>query len=214
MCETEYPDRPDLALKIFERNGHWRESGVIYKGDWDAVTLGYLESLEKLVKITRNNEFIYNSFGYPIFYLFAHYLEVRMKEIIINGRGLIGEEPDFMRGHDLIQLWNECKRILKIIEGWSDYHQLDDESRQNFRTIDHFIQEICVDPHAHSFRYPVDRVGNVLLDDSRIEALNVHNLAIVIDWMSFILEGFSVEVDEYLKRHQEVAADNYEGGFL
>lgn len=214
MCDLEYPERPDRTLKIFDIDGHWRESGVIYRGDWNAIALGYLDALRKLVKIAKNDEFTYNSFGYPIFYLFTHYLEVRLKEIMVNGRGLIGEAPDFMRGHDLVQLWSECKRILKIIEGWNDYSQLNGEVRENFFTIDHFIQEICIDPHAQSYRYPVDRDGYLLLDDFRIHALNVHNLAIVIEWISNILEDFSTEVDEYIKIHQEIAAETYQEGLL
>lgn len=214
MSDTEYPGRPDRSVKIYEIDGHWRESGVISHQDWNGYALGYLNALEGLIKMAKEHQFYYNTFGYPIFFLFSHYLEIRMKEIIINGRDLINETPYFPRTHNLNQLWVECKRILKIVENWDEYSQLDDESQQNFLTLDYFIREIAVDNVAQSYRYPVDRKGKPLLSDPRIKSLNVHNLAIVAEWMSFQFEGFSIEINENRKTKQEIAEENCHEGFL
>lgn len=213
MCKDEFPERPDISLQLYQHGGPWRESGVIYTEDWNAYALGYLEALEGLIKRVKDQGFLADTFGYPIFFLFTHYLEIRMKEIILHGRDLIDEPPDFLRGHKLNDLWNECKRIFKIIEKWDDYSQLGEDTRQNYQTIDHFINEIAIDNSAQSFRYPVDRNGNPLLSDPRIKSLNVHNLAIVAEWVSFHLEGFSTGIDEYRKQKNEIAAEYYQEGF-
>jgi len=203
MCDPQDPELPDRSLRIYEINGYWRESGVLSPGDWNAYSLGYLEALQGLIKLVKERRFLFDTFGYPIFFLFHHYLEIRMKEIIINGRILIDESPDFPRTHNLNHLWIECKRILQEIEGWSEYSQLDDDLRQNFLTIDHFISEMAVDNSAQSFRYPEDINRNLLLNDPRIQRLNVHNIAIVANWMSFVFEGFSTEIDEEINAKRE-----------
>ena len=216
MFDINFPERPKTSLKLYEYEGHWKESGQVYReeklltGDvWDAYADGYLEAVGKLIINVEDNEFFHDTFGYPIFFLFYHYLEIRMKEIIKNGRDLIDEPPNFSKGHDLIQLWGECKRILKKLEGWTEYNELDDETRRNYLTIDHFIKEIGIDNYAQSFRYPVDRDGNPLLSSQQIQTLNVHNLAIVVKWLSFLLEGISTGIDEERKNKREISAENF-----
>jgi hypothetical protein len=221
MFDIEYPKRPDISLKLYESDGHWKKSGYIYqKGNlltidaWDAYADGYLEVVEKLLNNVDNDDFLHDTFGYPIFFLFYHYLEIRMKEIIKNGRDLIDNPLKTPQGHDLVYLWGECKKILKELDGWNDYSQMDEESRQNYLVMDHFIKEIAIDPYAQSFRYPVDKKGKILLGDQRIKSLNVHNLAIVVRWMSLCFEGFSTGIDEYRKTKNEIAAENYNEEFL
>lgn len=207
MVEIEYPKRPDKSLKIYEADGHWEESGYLYPEDWNAYANGYLHAAKGLIKLVGDREFIADTFGYPVFFLVCHYLEIRMKEMMINGRDLIGDQPNFIKSHDLNILWAECKRIIKIIDKSNGINQLDNETRQDYATIDYFINELAIDKSAQSFRYPVDINGNPLLCDPRIKSLNVHNLAMVFDWLSFHFEGFSTGIDEYNKTKQEIAAE-------
>ncbi|MEN6517900.1 MAG: hypothetical protein ABFC38_06865 [Methanospirillum sp.] len=207
MVEIEAPKRPETSLKIYETDGHWEESGYLYPEDWNAYARGYLDAAKGLIKLVEEHEFRADTFGYPIFFLVCHYLEIRMKEMMINGRDLIDEQPDFLRSHDLNKLWIECKRIIKIIDKSNGQNQLDAETRTDYSTIDHFIRELAIDSSAQSFRYPVDRNGDPLLCDPRIKSLNVHNLGIVLDWLTYYFEGFSTGIDQYNQWKREIASE-------
>ena len=214
MFEVKIPERPPRSLKLFELDRAWRQCGYLYGEDrgkcgdaWNAYAHGYLEVVRCLTKTVERNEFSSDTFGYPIFFLVHQYLELRMKEIIKNGRLLIEKNSQVQKGHDLTQLWGECKKILKGLDGWKNYNELDDEVRQIYLTLDHFIQEINRDPHGQSFRYPVDRDGKPLLNDDSIQALNVKNLATVFEWVSSILDGISTGIDEEQKARAEYLAE-------
>lgn len=214
MFDVKMPERPSRSLKLFESDGAWRQCGCLYGEDrgkcgdaWDAYAHGYREVVQCLIKAVKQNEFGSDTFGYPIFFLVHQYLELRMKEIIKNGRPLIGNNGQVQKGHDLTQLWGECKKILKGLEGWRNYNELDDEARQTYLTLDHFIHEMNQDPQGQSFRYPVDRDGKPLLDDDSIQALNVKNLATVFERVSSMLDGISTGIDEEQKARAEYQAE-------
>jgi hypothetical protein len=214
----DLPKRPDRSLKLFEVEENWRQCGYIYRDDrgkwgssvWDVYADGYLEVVKCLLKAVERNEFRTDTFGYPIFFLVHQYLELRMKEIIRSGRILSGDNTQFQKGHDLTQLWGECKKILKELDEWKDYSELDNEARQNYLTLDHFINEMNQDQQGQSFRYPVDRKGNPLLNDPSIQALNVKNLATVFEWASTMLEGISIGIGEVRDVQAECRAE-FEG---
>lgn len=212
MCDL--PGRPDRSLKLFEADGAGRQCGGVYNGEdtgcgdaWDAYALGYREAVQCLVKAVERGEFTYATFGYPIFFLVHQYLELRMKEIIKNGRPLVEDNSGLQNGHDLVQLWGECKKVLKELEGWDEYNELDNEARQTYLTMDHFIAEMKQDPQGQSFRYPVDRNGETLLNKDTICTLNVKNLGIVFEWISNMLDGFSTGIDEERKARAEYEAE-------
>lgn len=217
MCDL--PRRPDRSLKLFEADGAWQQCGGVYNGEdtgcgdaWDAYALGYREAVQCLVGAVEKKEFGYNTFGYPIFFLVHQYLELRMKEIIKNGRPLVDDNRKLKPSHCLWNLWIDCKEILKKIEVWEEYNDLDDETRQDYLTMDHFIGEINRDTQAQSFRYPVDTKNRPLLNDASIHTLNVKNLGVVFDWISNMLEGISTGIDEEKKARAEYEAE-YRGEY-
>lgn len=204
---------PDRKLSLYQPAKDFRNSGCVYREDkfypgetWDAYANGYLDAVNELIKCVLEGKFTSSTFGYPIFHIFSHYLELRFKEIMQIGRPLIGEDTGFSQGHDLVQLWGECKRILKEVDEWKEYSELDKESREIYLTIDHFVKELSQDSKAQAFRYPVDRDGNPLLDDSII-ALNIENLEVVVNWLSQMLDGISTGVYEGRREMNEYYAD-------
>ena len=218
MSEIKLPQRPSRSLKLFEAEEDWWQCGYVYSEErgkwygsvWDAYADGYLEAVKCLIKAVKRNELSTDTFGYPIFFLFHQYLELRMKEIIRSGRILSGDNSRFQKGHDLTQLWGECKKELKGLEEWKDYNERDDEARQNCLTLDHFIREMNKDPQGQSFRYPVDREGNNLLNGEAVQALNVKNLATVVEWVSMELDGISTGISEARDAQAECRAE-FEG---
>jgi len=214
MYKNELSPRPERSLSLYKPDRNFRHSGYVYREDrgkqgniWDVYAAGYLDAVQELIQAVKEGKFRGDNFGYPIFYLFSHYLELRFKEIVLHGRPLIGEDTGFSKGHDLIQLWGECKRILKEVDGWKEYSELDDKARQDYLTMDHFIRQLSCDPRGQSFRYPVDRDGNPLLADDSITALNIENLSIVVNWLSENLDGISIGIDEERIIHDEIRAE-------
>lgn len=209
--------RPDRSLSLYQPGKNFRNSGYVYREDkgkqgkkgyiWDAYATGYLDATKELIEAVKEGKFSYDTFGYPVFYIFSHYLELRFKEIMQNGRLLIGEDAGFLDSHDLVTLWGECKRILKKIEGWNKYTELSKEARDIYLTIDHFVKELNQDHKAQSFRYPEDLNGNPLLSDDKITALNIENLSLVVNWLSENLDGISTGIDEYQNIQTELKAE-------
>jgi hypothetical protein len=216
MCNFELPKRPDTCLNLYgpdtDWEDNWRFSGYLYNNgtlnySLDAYASGYLEAVKKLIKSVKDNEFGNDTFGYPIFYLFSHYLEIRMKKIILNGKELLNQNPDFPKTHDLFSLWKECKEILKKIEKWKEYSDLDEETKKDYETIDHFIKEIAQDNNSESFRYPVNKKWVPLLINNSVHCLNIPVLSDVADWLSNKLDGISIGIYENLCAKREFEAE-------
>ncbi len=231
MYDSKVPDRPDCSLKLFESDDYskdnWSLEGIVYNechvfnenedlnyetfkismgSPWSAYSNGYLEAVKQLIESVKKGDFASNTFGYPIFYLFNHYLELIMKEIIINGRRLIDNNNSFSTGHDLIRLWSECKDILLKMK-FGDKYSDRSEYNNDLNTIGHFIKEISKDHTAQSFRYPVDKNGNAMLSDGSVQVFNIQNLSLVVDWISLMLDCIRDEIHEDLSFKLECEAE-------
>ena len=209
MFNLDIPERPDRSLKLYEAGNNWMQDGYVYKiksgseNIWHMYASGYLEATIKLIEIAKKEEFTYDTFGYPIFYLFSHYLELRMKDIINTANPLIGEAGGYPKGHNLNTLWETCKEILKGILGWDEYKDLGKETREDYETIDRIIKKIAMNEQAQQFRYPVDTSGKPFLAEDSIHVFNIDIFSDVVDWLSMMIEGFSSDIDEYWEHIEE-----------
>lgn len=193
------PDRPDRSLSLYISANDWdntkKVSGCLYTGEidlidaWDAYALGYLEALRKLIKGVSKGEFPTDTFGYPIFYLFSHYLELRIKTIILTCNNILDQSTTLPKDHNLITLWNTCNELITKIEDVDIYAGRCDDIIKNNDTLTHFIKEIAQDEKSQSFRYPVDNDENLFLNDENIDFLNVPVLLSVVNWLSNILDN-------------------------
>lgn len=212
FISPEPPNRPDRSIKLYKNVGNDPlQSGYVYNGKfhtdlWDEYASGYLECTKSLIKNVKDDKFGGDTFGYPIFFLYSHYLELRLKVIIKTGRSLIDEDPKYPNSHDLQSLWSDCKKLFFKVHNLKSDADLDSEWKQDFLIIDHFIKEIARDNKAQSFRYPVDTNGNELLEDDSIEVLNVPNLFVVVEWLSMTLDGISGVFQEYLQQRNDMKA--------
>jgi len=211
MCSI--PSIPDRKLSLFEPAKDYRNAGYVYHVDkfpttsvWGLYANGYLKAVNELIETVLTGKFPGDTFGYPIFFLFSHYLELRFKEIIQIGRPLIGEKPGFSKSHNLTTLWGDCNKIFKEVYEWKELSDLDKEGREIFLTMDHFIKELSQDSKAQTFRYPVDKNGQPLIKDS-IMFLNIENMAIVVNWLSQTLDGLCTGVYENKRLMDEYHAE-------
>ena len=84
------PERPECSLDLYKQAKGKEICGYVYNDGkiadpWEAYADGYLAAVKKLIEVAKRNEFMVDTFGYPIFYLFYHYLELRLKQIIRRG---------------------------------------------------------------------------------------------------------------------------------
>ena len=204
---------PDKKLSLFDRAKNYQNAGYVYRAGmgnpeviWGTYARGYLSAVEELIKSVLEGRLTNDTFGYPIFYLFSHYLELKFKEIMLIGRPLIGDDIGFSKGHNLFQLWGECKKIFKVVYECKEYSDFDKEVREVILTIDHYVKELSQDSQAQTFRYPIDVNGKPLMKDS-IVVLNIENLALVTNWLPQALNGLCAPMYERKRWMDECHAE-------
>ena len=142
-------------MKLFNNTKEWEYDSYIHKtmDKWLYYTEGYKISAELVESELINNKTDRDFLIYPLIFLNRHYLELKLKEIIIEGNNLINNKNVIPKGeHNILKLWNETLFTLNNI--WSDFQQPPD-------SIVYKIQELhLIDLKSFSFRYPIDINGN------------------------------------------------------
>lgn len=115
---------------------------------------GYREAGNKLYDYCIENPFFSNSLIYPIIYNYRHFLELRLKELILMGNEYIENDDDFPDQHSLTKLWNIYRnKLLPQIDTTIEIDTLDN--------VEKLINEFnTIDPKSMSFRYPVTKSPN------------------------------------------------------
>lgn len=164
----------------------------------DFYARGYLAAAQHLSRAAtqRRTNLILDAVIYPLIFLWRHYLEVRLKEIIISARALVGEPQSPTLGHNLGVLWKRARQLIKRGLNAGD---------QVLARADRLFKEFAqVDPSSQAFRYTEDTGGSRTLPG--VTHINVYNLAKEMKWLSNFLEGVSIEISVYLR---EIPNDNH-----
>jgi hypothetical protein len=155
--------------------------------DWYAYAEGYKLAANASVERALKTVGEWDLLVYPACFLYRHYLELRLKQIIRRGGFVVDEPADVHPKHRLLPLWERAKRIMTKI--WPD----DDE---HLAKIDGVIREFDgIDPFSYAFRYPVDTKGQEHLADLR--ALNLRNVALRVNEIAPTLDGAGLGIEEY-----------------
>ena len=116
-----------------------------------AYSLGYLRAAEALFEhSTECSQLSPDYIIFPLAFLWRHYVELALKEIIVLGRELAGElRPEFTTHHRLGELWEVAKPYV-VEHGSPDAPEL--------VNVEANINELeKIDPYATGFRYLLDR---------------------------------------------------------
>jgi len=99
---------------------------------------------------------------WPAIYLYRQYLELRLKSIMIRGsmlelyeEGKYANEEymEFESGHNLYNLWNDCRTLLENF-----YSDPDTEDLEELKTMDKYIEEFSkFDENSYKTRYPASK---------------------------------------------------------
>jgi len=192
MDEIEYK-LPKNGDQLFKSGEDWWHDAYIglTEQEWDVYAIGYKMAGDLIVQHMENIE--KNNLVFPIVFLYRHYIELRLKEIINNGYLLLNIKNDnqihYMKEHNIDKLWNETKNIIR--------KALQDQAKHYVEALNKLIKEYSkIDPGSYCFRYPIDTKGVPLKFD--ISHINLRNLSEVIEGMANLLDEVSIGISENL----------------
>ena len=111
----------------------------------------YRESADLLMTKACDAPGLLNAHAIPAVYLFRHFVELSLKDLLISAGRLAEKGGSFPDGHRLEPLWMKLRALLKeanLAESAEDRATLD--------VVDEMIRELdSVDGRSMAFRYPV-----------------------------------------------------------
>lgn len=171
--------------------------------DWGEFTIGYKEAgdllLQHTLKAGRQNVLVY-----PIIFLYRHYIELILKEIILNNWEYLGISQSFPEGHNIYKLWKICRQNMqeadKLVDpGFAESEEYQKEIIQAYDALEADLSKFAeIDPDSQSFRYPVDSKGNPIEIDREKLIQLLRELPELISRISYNLDGISVGIDTIL----------------
>jgi hypothetical protein len=98
---------PKAGDSLFSRcDDTWNNACLNFaRNPWDLYARGYLEAADHLANRVLESERGLGTWVYPIVFLYRHYLELRLKELIIQGSVLIEAPANLKLNHRLDELW-------------------------------------------------------------------------------------------------------------
>lgn len=194
---------PRKGDKLFTSEDDWWHNACLntVRGDWYPYISGYKKAADILAAYITDKSQEQDFLVYPIVFLYRQYLELRIKKLIIDGYRLQDKNLDFPKIHDLTNLWNECKRVIKELSNEADEHLKD------LPSIDEAIKEFSNwDPTSENFRYPENKSGQPSLHPD-LNLLNLRNFGEVMEKISNFLEAGAMQFSVYLEYKNEMELD-------
>jgi hypothetical protein len=199
----------------------WTNNACLRQGDAYAHREGYRRGAQILVTsvgaTARDQDFLV----YPIVFLYRHYVELVLKEIIRRApylieRELTVTEKKHLDDHRLDFLWEDFKPMSSAISqvaGW------DELPKEDVEGIDHYIRQISeVDPRSYSLRYAYSKKGDPSLPKD-LTHINLRHFGDLMERLSNYLWGIDVGMSaiEDMKHNYESEmasyADDYYGDY-
>lgn len=146
-------DWPQVGDSIFGAGKAERFHAQLDLGSWGIYPKAYFDAAELLVGAVASGSNP-DVIGYPMMYLYRHYLELMIKKLIAMGRALESSadpstHPDH---HDLSALWHEARPLIE-----KHTYQVG-QDRQDIEAVSQIIGEFArLDPTGEVFRYDVTR---------------------------------------------------------
>lgn len=171
--------------------------------NWSKHTIEYKEAgdllLQNAIETGKRNYMVF-----PTIFLYRHYIELILKEIILNNREYLRISQPFPKDHDIHELWKMCREYLQEVDKLVDPQfaiskEYQKEIIQAYDALEADLTKFAeIDPDSQSFRYPVDSKGNPIeIDKDRLIEL-LRELPELISRISDNLDGISVGIDTIL----------------
>jgi hypothetical protein len=147
-------DRPVL-LRAVEHAHDWELSGSYLDAHpWDYYAVAYRRAAEHLFARVAADRANWDTLFYPLGFLWRHYLELRLKDIIVNAKLAVRAHPEFRFKHSLKDLWEDAMPLLL---------RTNPTGTSELAHVEPIVMELDArDPdRAEYFRYPSDTRGKV-----------------------------------------------------
>lgn len=178
---TKFP-WPDDATHMFregEPNAHfvWIPQT---SGQWHLYAEGYRQAAERVFESWRAQRD--DCLVYPIVFLYRHYVELRLKELLQSAEQLLELERNWQSNHKIAELWEVLKKLLQKIAP--------SEPACDLQNAERLVIELATrDPDSFEFRYPETKDGRKYLAD--LERIDLVNFCDAMRKLSGFLEGAS-----------------------
>ena len=176
--------------------------------NWSNYTIEYEEAvnllLDNMTKTGRQN------LVFPTIFLYRHYIELILKEIILNNWAYLEISKPFPSGHDIYKLWSICRGCLKEMDrsvdpGFAESREYVEQIIRAYDALETDLSKFAeIDPDSERFRYPVDSQGNLKEVDEKLLIELLHELPELVKRISYNLNGISTGIYTILQ-------DKYEG---
>ena len=174
----------------------WKNNACLRQGDDYACREGYLRGAQILVQAVGEKERDQDFLVYPIVFLYRHYIELLLKEVIrgtpyLLDRELTANEKKHLQSHRIDLLWNDFKPLsaaITKVAGWSDL-PIDD-----IEGIDDYIRQISeIDPDSYRLRYAHTKKGVPSLPKS-LTHINLRHFGELMDRLARYLWGIDASM--------------------
>ncbi len=166
---------------------------ITQQPNFHRLAWSYMEAAKMLVSHLEEDGFYKDVGIHPICFMYRHSLELTFKQIVWDGRRLLGEEGrirELCRNHQIKPLWTEVEKIMRAV--WPN--EPDPEDATLASEVVSWFHE--ADERSFSFRYPFDQQQQPCL-----EGVRHINLTVLVEAMEItnqLLSGVAVGVSEYL----------------
>lgn len=155
MEEKPFP-WPQKGDQLFNPGEDWWLSAYIqpWNKDFSAYAEGYKKAADivtdHVTTTSEGDRSVRDYVVFPVAFLYRHYIELRLKEILLVGGRLYDLKERLPKHHRIDELWKHARSIVKETSASEDLDVMD-------ACISEFAK---MDQNSQSFRYPVDRDGN------------------------------------------------------
>ena len=197
---AEFPALPIAGMPVFTSGGDWPNTANTTKAwildSWDHYADGYRSAADQLVDdIVERRLRRLDAVVYPLVYLYRHYLELRLKQLIpLTGRYLYLDQ-EFPARHDLLLMWDTLRPRLE--HGWEGLPSAVIEAQ--LREFERW------DRDSYAFRYPEDKRGKPNLVG--LDQIDVRHLKEVVARLSTVFDTVAFGIGAMLDLRDDVEAE-------
>lgn len=153
--DFRWPRRDD---QLFTESPDWQRNASLARHGHERLVLmmsGYKAAADLLVVHAARSSYDRDTLVFPIVYNYRHFIELSLKYLIATYGRTVNIQPNW-QSHDLAKLWLTFKDVLK------EYGDGDEPEGTN-EAVERLIADFAkVDSNSFSYRYPVDRAGQLI----------------------------------------------------
>ena len=180
---------PDGGLYNAMLHKSWTNDG------WPFYIWGYGRAARLLCNHLNESRTDLDILIYPIIFLFRHFVEISLKDILRQVNALLDDSSEVPQTHDLQKLWDSARPKIEQFNRGADPEPLE--------VVEECLCElVSEDPFATAFRYPFDKKGEPSAE--RLTHVNVLNMADVMDKLSAFLDAVHTQLSVLLETKSEM----------